>query len=412
MANERRDYSRNPSRSDTGSGLINRQPGRVLVVDDDEHNRALLRDNLEARGHEIIEAADGETALQIVAAQSPDVVLLDVMMPGLDGFEVCRRLKRDPETAAIPVLLVTALGDRQDRLTGIEAGANDFIIKPIDPRDLVLRVGNAVFMKHLYDELKRHNQRLEELERLRDNLTSMIVHDMKAPLGGIAGYLELLDMEAGEKLDEEQKGYVTEAREAAARLVRMADTLLDISRLEERRMPLTPSLCDLREIVTEAVREVESLAIEKDVRVTLSGDCRETVCDGEIIHRVVVNLVENAVTYAPEKSEIRITLEDYGDYVRVGVKDEGPGIPQQWHKKIFEKFGQVELRRERKLYSTGLGLTFCKLAVEAHQGEIGVKSEEGRGSLFWFSLPVTGPSLTVEAGKERDERKESQDTAG
>jgi class 3 adenylate cyclase len=140
-----------------------RAPGFVLVVDDEEQNRSLLRDPLEARGYEVEEAADGVLALQKIAGRPPDVILLDLMMPQMDGFEVCRRLKKDPKTAHIPILIVTALSDRKERLMGIEAGANDFLNKPIDIQDVILRVGNAVYAKHLHDQLQVEREKSEQL---------------------------------------------------------------------------------------------------------------------------------------------------------------------------------------------------------------------------------------------------------
>ncbi len=140
-----------------------RSPGCVLVVDDEEQNRSLLRDPLEARGYEVEEAEDGVLALRKIAVRPPDVILLDLMMPNMDGFEVCRRLKKDLKTAHIPILIVTALSDRKERLMGIEAGANDFLNKPIDIQDVILRVGNAVYAKHLHDQLQIEQEKSEQL---------------------------------------------------------------------------------------------------------------------------------------------------------------------------------------------------------------------------------------------------------
>src|ERR1035437_3252538 len=137
--------------------------GFVLVVDDEEQNRSLLRDPLEARGYEIAEAENGLQALQKIAARPPDVILLDLKMPKMDGFEVCRRLKKDPKTAHIPILIVTALSERGDRLMGIQAGANDFLKKPIDIQAVILRVGNAVYAKHLHDQLLVEQEKSERL---------------------------------------------------------------------------------------------------------------------------------------------------------------------------------------------------------------------------------------------------------
>jgi class 3 adenylate cyclase/CheY-like chemotaxis protein len=152
--------------------------GFVLVVDDEEQNRSLLRDPLEARGYEIAEAENGMVALEKIAARLPDVILLDVMMPKMDGFEVCRRLKTDSKTAHIPILMVTALSDRKERLMGIAVGANDFLNKPVDIQDVILRVGNAVYTKHLHDQLQAEQKKSEYL--LLNILPKPVAERMKA----------------------------------------------------------------------------------------------------------------------------------------------------------------------------------------------------------------------------------------
>jgi adenylate cyclase len=152
-------------------------PGLVLVVDDEEHNRTLLRDPLEARGYEVCEAQNGEQALTQIAVRAPDVILLDVMMPGMDGFEVCRRIKQHTQFAAIPILIVTALSDREERLMGIGSGANDFLNKPIDIQDMLLRVGNAAYTKRLFDQLHQEQERSDRL--LRNILPQPIAGRMK-----------------------------------------------------------------------------------------------------------------------------------------------------------------------------------------------------------------------------------------
>ena len=168
------------------TGLTSKPHPRVLVVDDEEVNRALLRDPLEARGYQVSEAENGLQALHLVVQEPPDVILLDVMMPGMDGFQLCRRLKQEPRTASIPVLMVTALTDRKERLLGIEAGANDFLNKPVDLQDLTLRVANAVYTKHLFDELQAEREKSEQL--LLNTLPAPIAERMKKGETTIADY--------------------------------------------------------------------------------------------------------------------------------------------------------------------------------------------------------------------------------
>jgi len=365
--------------------------GRVLIVDDQDANRLLLRDLLESQGHEVAEAVDGVEALQRVADAAPDVVLLDVGMPGIDGFEVCRRLKADPATATIPVLLVTALSQRDQRLLGIGAGANDYITKPIDKSDLSLRVRNAIRMHQLYAEIEEQYRRLEKLELLRDSLVHMIVHDLRSPLAGIRAYLDLMKMDGEGKLEPEMTESIDEARKVAVDMTEMVSDLLDVSRLEAGQMPLELSPIDLGALATEVAAMVGRASHRVSVRVEASTEQARIIGDASVIRRVITNLVGNAVKFSPTASQIVLLVQGNGTEAKVSVKDRGPGIAPEFHEKIFEKFGQVEAARQGTKHSSGLGLTFCKFAVEAHGGRIGLESVVGRGSTFWFALPVHGP---------------------
>lgn len=366
--------------SDTASTL----PGHVLVVDDEAKNRTLLADFLQVQGYRVSTAENGEVALDKAAREFPDVILLDVMMPGLDGFAVCRRLKADQATAPIPVLIVTVLQDREDRLTGIEAGATDFLSKPLDFQETLLRVKNAVATKRLYDQVLSSYVRLVNLESLRDNLTHMIVHDMRSPLSGILGNLQLLQMRLKDKLNEKERRWLDNTFIQSSALMHMINSVLDVSKLENSKMTIHPSECTLEALAREAVVSLGPVATRYHMEVTGAAT---VYCDAGLIGRVLANLIGNAVKYSPEGSEVKVVLEERDGHCKVMVVDHGHGIPPEYREKIFEKFGQVE-GRQRAQYSTGLGLTFCKLAVELHGGTIGVESEAGKGSTFWFVLPL------------------------
>lgn len=367
--------------------------GRVLVVDDQENNRLLLKDLLEAQGHEVVEAVDGTDALRHVVDSIPDVVLLDVGMPGMDGFEVCRRLKADPATAAIPVLLVTALSQRDQRLLGIGAGANDYITKPIDKSDLSLRVRNAIRMRQLYVEVEEQYRRLERLELLRDSLVHMIVHDLRSPLAGIRAYLDLIKLDGAGKLDATMTESIDEARKVAVEMTDMVSDLLDVSRLEAGQMPLELASVDLGVVVAEGVAGVAGASPRVSIRLESTPEQLRVVCDASVVRRIVANLVGNSIKFTPASGKIRVVVQGDGHEVKVAVRDTGPGIPTEYHEKIFEKFGQVDAARHGARPSSGLGLTFCKFAVEVHGGRIGVESKVGEGSTFWFVLPAAGPPL-------------------
>jgi signal transduction histidine kinase len=359
----------------------------VLIADDEEKNRRLLRDILTAHGYRTSEAVDGVHAIEQVQAVRPDVVLLDVMMPKIDGFSVCSALKEDPATQAIPLLMVTALRDRESRLRGIEAGANDFLNKPVDPPEILLRVRNAMRMKILHDELQRNYVRLHGLERLRDQLTRMIVHDMRTPLMVIDMGIQMLRMEVDDLVDDEAATNLQLVTGKVRELIQMVSSLLDVSRLESGRMPIRSAPRDLVGLVRNAMVQLEPLRIHRRFDLVAPEDLPPVAFDGEIIERVLANLLSNAIRHTGEHGGIIARLKPLGDGVRIEVQDDGDGVPADAHVLIFDKFGQVGHRRSK--YSTGLGLTFCKMAVEAHGGEIGVDSIEGMGATFWFTLPLS-----------------------
>jgi signal transduction histidine kinase len=362
------------------------QRARILVADDEPRNVLLLQELLESRGYTVGTAANGEEALRMARALTPDVMLLDVMMPLLNGFDVCRRLKADQATSMIPVLLVTSLNAREDRLAGIGAGANDFITKPIDTGDLLLRVRNAVTTKHLHDEVTCQFLKLQELEAARSTLTHMIVHDLRSPLTGLQGYLDLLRLALGAGSNAEALEFARDAHSVAGHLKDLISQVLDVSRLESGDMPLSREETNLADLLSGALASLGPPPNGIDV-VCETAKPLISACDRDVVTRVLANLVGNAYKFAPRRGEVRIGLEARGGMIRVTVTDNGPGVDPEHRKAIFEKYGQAPLGRAGKARSTGLGLTFCKLAVEAHGGTIGVDGRTGGGASFWIELP-------------------------
>ncbi len=364
-------------------------PGRILVVDDDANSRALLRRILNSHGHEVVEAADGNKALEAVDEYPPDLILLDIVMPHMDGIELCRSLKGNPSTAPIPILLVTGTNDRQDQTRGIQAGANDLLFKPVSAEHVVLRVRNALHMKMLFDRVKQDLDRVRELEHLRGCLTHAISADIQSLLRVTAGYLELLKSEAGPILEEQQRGYIDSCLDLTGEFVRRTQALGDISRLEQAAVPLDKQCCDIREIVEAAVGLVVPPERCFDVDTVIGGTPIPVECDPSIILRVIENLIDNAVKFTTPSIPISVGVSQGTQGVRVTVSDGGMGIPPWRQTAIFRMFNDEESSLERHSLS-GLGLAFCKLAVEAHAGRIGVDSVPGQGSTFWFELNAPG----------------------
>jgi signal transduction histidine kinase len=223
---------------------------------------------------------------------------------------------------------------------------------------------------------------LRSLEQMRDNLTHMIVHDLKSPLTALSGYLELLKRYGADRLEAKQASFLDEAMNLTRRLADMINSLLDVRRLESNEMPLNKEVCDLKELAGEALGVLGLDITERRVSTEAPPEPVIAFCDRGLIRRVFVNLVGNAAKFTPRDGAIAIKLESMGGTARVAIVDNGTGIPREYHEKIFERFGQLEAKE----FSTGLGLTFCKLAVEAHGGRIGLESEPGKGSTFWFEL--------------------------
>lgn len=359
---------------------------RILVVDDEPKNRELIRDTLEAHGFGVEEANDGEQALAAIAQSAPDVVLLDVAMPGMDGLEVCRRLRAQESTADLPVIMVTAHADRQDRLDGIKAGANDYLTKPVDLQDLVLRVRNTTATKRLNDTVKDNLRKLQELELLRDGLTHMVIHDLRSPLTSIMMALELLSPAVADKLDPQKLKFLKTAESGAQIMADMIVGLLDVSRLEAGEMPVQRKVCDLAGVVQRVVEQLQLSTNGRVLKFESTAGPATIEVDEELLRRVITNLIRNALKFAPMDGLVQVGVTRESDAIKVTVTDNGPGIAPEMHKRIFEKFGQGAGNHAR--IGTGLGLTFCKLAVEAHGGQIGVTSAVAQGSTFWFTVPV------------------------
>jgi two-component system sensor histidine kinase/response regulator len=356
----------------------------VLVVDDNLDNLRLLGAMLADRGFDVRPVTSGAEALRTVAQAPPDLVLLDVSMPLMDGFEVCARLKQDEATRDVPVIFVTALGDITAKVKGFAAGGTDYITKPFQLEEVLARVSNQLALRDARRQLSSHLERLHELERLRDDLVHMIVHDLRSPLTAmIMNIYALKSRVAGESRD-----IVGELAKAAEALSGMTNTLLDVRRLEEGKMPLQRVACDLTRIAAE-VRGALAV-MHRGRTIELDGDGPVVaVCDPALIRRVLENLLSNGIKHSPASGRLRVAIARVAERIRVTVEDEGEGVPPEARQRIFEKFGAVTARADSSYHSAGLGLAFCKLAVLAHHGAIGVESARPKGSRFWFELPAT-----------------------
>src|SRR5687767_200271 len=369
----------------------------ILVADDVPANVELLFDQLNTLGYRTIAAEDGPSALAACFEHSPDLCILDVSMPagdlGVDtrstGFEVCRRIKRDSRTARIPVIFVTALNDTSDRVRGIEAGGDDFLTKPHNRLVLGARVRSLLKLKAATDALEDSLRKLRELEKVRDDLMKMIVHDLKTPLTSVLATLEMLaDGDFGQ-VTTTQKAAIGDAETRSEDLLALIDDILEVARIEDADISLTLAPMAPGALLAELVYEWGHRFQQEGTTVSVSVADDAPVFSGDkgLIKRVFSNLIQNAVTHSSHTVHLELSARRAGQGVLFTVSDNGPGIPPEYHDLIFRKFGQVEMPRSPRTRSSGLGLTFCKLVVERHGGRIWVKSTEGKGSSFYIELP-------------------------
>ena len=377
---------------------------RILVVDDDPRNVRLLEGIFRTAGYAVDKALGGEEALARVQASLPDLVLLDVMMPGVSGHEVCVRLKGNEKTRSIPIMLVTALSALEDKVEGLDIGADDFVSKPVNRVELLAKTRSLLRIKSLHDQVARagellaqKNAELVKLEQLKETLVQMIVHDLKNPLTAIMGNLGLiLRSPEGPAARTEQRAKV--ALESCRAMMRLALDLLDISRLEENKMVLSREPLEMRSLAGAAIQETDALAAQARIVVTndIEGGLSPAWADRDLLTRILANLLSNAIKHTPEGGSVSVGAAEENGGVVLWVQDTGEGIPEEYQDAIFEKFSQAEVKRRGLKSDRGLGLTFCKMAVEAHAGRIWVESVRGKGSTFRVFLPGAPPAHETE----------------
>jgi signal transduction histidine kinase len=305
----------------------------------------------------------------------------------MDGYEVCEQLKAEPRLADIPVIFVSALGETLDKMRGFQVGGVDYITKPFQLDEVKARVTAHLELRRQQRELQASYDKLRESERLRDSLVHMIVHDLRSPLAAISAYLDLIKEEAKGKLGTETEEDVANAMRATRNMVRMINGILDVSKMEAQMMKLDLRECNLVQVVGQSLEDLGSLVGTRDLAFDRPAEPVRVVADQEIVSRIVQNFLANALRFTPAGGEIRVGIVVEASNTRVFVADTGPGVPPDFRDSIFDKFSQVAGSSPDRSRTTGLGLAFCKMAVEAHGGRIGVDSELGQGSTFWFTLP-------------------------
>ena len=364
---------------------------RILAVDDSPDNLFLVEAILAEEGYEVICKPDGISALALIKTEPPDLILLDVMMPGIDGYEVTRQIRKNPDLPFIPILLITA-HDHSSVVEGLDAGADDFIRKPVEVDELLARVRSLLRLKHSIDQQKA-------MSRQREDFVSRLTHDLRTPLVAADRMLHLFQQGALGEISSPMGEAIASMIKSNQNLLQMVNTLLEVYRYEAGRKTLTFSYFDIGQLVQEVIAELSPLIQNKELSLefTPSQDCltQTSVIIGDPleIRRVVTNLVGNAIKFTDRGSvkirlyltEMQLNISNQPQKVMVlEVEDSGIGIAPEDQVLIFERFRQGNNKRS----GSGLGLHLISLIVEAHKGMIQMESQIGQGSLFRICLPI------------------------
>ena len=356
----------------------------VLVVDDNPQNLKVLGSILRTNGLSPALAQDGMKALNYVKKRHPDLILLDIMMPNIDGFEVCKQLKQNAATKDIPVIFLTAKTEKEDVIQGLELGAVDYVTKPFNSNELMTRVNT-----HL--ELRAAKEDLRQALATKDKFLSIIAHDLTNIFNASLGSSNLLRAQGGQLLEESEReeflALIQNSLEEGYTLLR---NLLDWSRSQTGRIQVTQVTLNLKEIIDRNLALLGNNA--KTKKINLFSSVLETtsvVADEDMLDTIIRNLLSNAIKFTPTNGQVEIFSKTEENVIEISISDTGVGITPQDIDKLF----RIEVSHttigtgEEK--GTGLGLILCQEFVEKTGGTIGVESEEGKGSRFYIRLPAS-----------------------
>ncbi len=362
---------------------------RILVVDDSEMARRQINFFLKKDGYEVYEAKSGEEALWLVHEVDPELILMDVSMDGMDGMETCRRLKEDEDNSTLPVIFLSAKGERDEIVNGFKAGAIDYIVKPFHPTESLTRIRTHLRVKKLAELREKNILELKHLNKTKDRVLRIASHDLRNPVAAIAGLAEFLKDDC-DNLSEEQKEIVDCIEEAGKSVVLLLNELLDISKFDSGHLELNREELNLCKLVHNLVPLFRGEADRKDIMLTFNcqDDLPKALIDRQQMRRVVDNLLSNALKFTPGGGTISVKVVADEKGVSLQVDDTGPGIPIEEADRLFVEFGTTSNLPTGGEKSTGLGLSICQRIVHAHKGQIDYINLPEGGTRFSVTLPA------------------------
>ena len=355
----------------------------ILIVDDVPGNLVILNDILEANGFKARPVLNGTLALQVAEKEKPDLILLDIMTPDMDGFEVCRRFKENKRLCDIPIIFISALTDTVDIVKAFNSGGVDYISKPFRTQEVIARVSTHIM-------LQQQRIDLQQLNAAKDKFFTIIAHDLRGPFNGFLGLTQIMVDEISSLTPTEIQGMALDMNKSANKLFHLLENLLNWSRIQQGLIPFIPEKLDLRSIINKSIGLLQDSAKMKGIGIeNCITDGQMVLADNNLIQAVIRNLLSNAIKFTNKGGNIIISANTNNEgLIQISIKDSGIGMNPEMVGNLF----RIDVNTGRKgtwgELSTGLGLLLCKEFVEKQGGYIWVESEEGEGSILSFSMPL------------------------
>jgi signal transduction histidine kinase len=420
---------------------------KVLIAEDSPTQALKLQMILEEKGYDVIHGKNGKEALSLIDEKDPpDLVISDIVMPEMDGYELCSQLKQNKETKEIPVILLTQLSNPEDVIKGLQSGADNFISKPYSDEFLFERINDILLnkemrrrspnldiameiyfggqkyklnsdrlqildlllstyynainknreleekneeLKQLHSELKSNNIQLKKLNDEKNQLLGIAAHDLRSPLGNISSYIDLIDYSIDENTFDDQEEMFSTIKMMLDHMLKMISDVLDYSKIESGKLNLEKEPSNLIQFLNQTIKLSNILGSSKNITVQPLYSMEEIIIEADFkkLKQVMDNLLSNAFKYSKRGTTVEVDVKILENEVQISVADQGQGIPQKELNKLFQPFSTTSVRTTEGEQSTGLGLVSVKKIVETHGGRIWVESEVGLGSIFYFTLP-------------------------
>ncbi|MFO8085406.1 MAG: hybrid sensor histidine kinase/response regulator [Desulfobacterales bacterium] len=361
----------------------------VIVIDDNTNNLHVLAGILRNKGLKVATVRNGFKALKFIRHKKPDLILLDIMMPEMDGYEVCKRLKADPDTVDIPIIFITALNDMEDKIKGFEHGCVDYIAKPFRREEVFARVIVHLNLRQAQEELKIANKRLQIANSTKDKLFSIIAHDLRGPISSLSGMLEMVTTNPDILYDINRLDVFNEMKSSAQNVYHLLENLLSWTINQQGNLDCHPKKFHLKPLLKNIINLFSSAARQKNISIhSTVSDNIMVFADTDMIMTVLRNLISNSLKFTDDSGQITISAKLDAVFVEIAVNDTGIGISENHLHKLFfseEMFSTYGTRNEK---GSGLGLLLCKEFIEKNGGSLKIESRLEQGSRFIFTLPA------------------------